>query len=54
MSVPKTGDRRPKADQAPSVLQVVLTLNPGGTERLVLELVKRLAGQSRQAVCCLD
>ena len=42
----------PKAD--PSVLQVVLTLNPGGTERLVLELVKRLAGQSRQAVCCLD
>jgi len=39
---------------APSVLQVVLTLNPGGTERLVLELVKRLAGQSRQAVCCLD
>jgi L-malate glycosyltransferase len=38
----------------PSVLQVVLSLNPGGTERLVLELVERLAGESRQAVCCLD
>ena len=38
----------------PSVLQVVLSLNPGGTERLVLELVKRLGGESRQAVCCLD
>ena len=39
---------------SPSVLQVVLSLNPGGTERLVLELVKRLGGESRQAVCCLD
>lgn len=39
---------------SPSVLQVVLSLNPGGTERLVLDLVKRLAGDSRQAVCCLD
>ena len=39
---------------SPSVLQVVLTLNPGGTERLVLDLVRRLADRSRQAVCCLD
>jgi glycosyltransferase involved in cell wall biosynthesis len=39
---------------APSVLQVVLTLNPGGTERLVLDLVRRLGDRSRQAVCCLD
>lgn len=37
-----------------SVLQVVLSLNPGGTERLVLELVRRLGSESRQAVCCLD
>lgn len=39
---------------APSVLQVVLSLNPGGTERLVLDLVRRLGDRSRQAVCCLD
>ena len=39
---------------APSVLQVVLSLNPGGAERLIVELVTRLAGESRQAVCCLD
>ncbi len=43
-----------RSQRVASVLQVVLSLNPGGTERLVLELVNRLAGQSRQAVCCLD
>lgn len=37
-----------------SVLQVVLSLNPGGTERLVLDLVRRLGDRSRQSVCCLD
>ncbi len=40
--------------ERPRVLQVVLTLAPGGTERLVLELVKRLDADSTQAVCCLD
>jgi glycosyltransferase involved in cell wall biosynthesis len=39
---------------APRVLQVVLTLNPGGTERLVLELVKRLNAEIPMMVCCLD
>jgi len=38
----------------PRVLQVVLSLNPGGTERLVLELVKRLHPRIPMAVCCLD
>lgn len=38
----------------PNVLQVVLSLNPGGTERLVVELVKRLRGELPMAVCCLD
>lgn len=38
----------------PKVLQVVLSLNPGGTEKLVLELVKRLQGEVPMAVCCLD
>jgi glycosyltransferase involved in cell wall biosynthesis len=36
------------------VLQVVLSLAPGGTERLVLELVKRSAPEIAMAVCCLD
>jgi len=36
------------------VLQVVLSLNPGGTERLVVELVRRLRSELPMAVCCLD
>jgi len=35
-------------------MQVVLTLSPGGTERLVLEICKRLVGRIDSAVCCLD
>jgi len=38
----------------PRVLQVVLGLNPGGTERLVVELVKRLNDEVPMMVCCLD
>ena len=38
----------------PRVLQVVLSLNPGGTERLVLEMVTRLQREISMAVCCLD
>jgi L-malate glycosyltransferase len=36
------------------VLQVVLGLNPGGTERLVIELARRLHSKIPMAVCCLD
>jgi glycosyltransferase involved in cell wall biosynthesis len=37
------------------VMQVVLSLAPGGTERLVIEIVRRLRGQSFESVvCCLD
>ena len=36
------------------VLQVVLSLNPGGTERLVIDIVKRLMPEMPMAVCCLD
>ena len=39
---------------APRVLQVVLGLAPGGTERLVVELVTRLRPEVAMAVCCLD
>lgn len=38
----------------PRVLQVVLSLNPGGTERLVIEIARRLHGTMPAAVCCLD
>jgi glycosyltransferase involved in cell wall biosynthesis len=36
------------------VMQVVLTLAPGGTERLTIDLVRRLSDRFRMAVCCLD
>jgi glycosyltransferase involved in cell wall biosynthesis len=36
------------------VLQVVLQLSAGGTERLVIELVRRLRERFPMAVCCLD
>jgi glycosyltransferase involved in cell wall biosynthesis len=38
----------------PRVLQVALSLNPGGTERLVVELASRLHEHLPMAVCCLD
>src|SRR5690349_18920345 len=50
------GMRAEKAVETPRarVLQVVLGLDPGGTERLVLELVRRLHARQPMAVCCLD
>jgi len=36
------------------VLHVVLSLNPGGTERLVVALAERLGTSTPTAVCCLD
>jgi glycosyltransferase involved in cell wall biosynthesis len=36
------------------VLHVVLSLAAGGTERLVIETVRRLRNTHRMAVCCLD
>jgi glycosyltransferase involved in cell wall biosynthesis len=35
-------------------MQVVLSLNPGGTERLVIEIVKTLRRRVTSTVCCLD
>ena len=45
---------RPTASHAPRVMQVVLSLTPGGTERLVVDLVNRLRPELPMAVCCLD
>ena len=36
------------------VVQVVLSLRPGGTERLVIELIRRTRGACQSIVCCLD
>jgi glycosyltransferase involved in cell wall biosynthesis len=38
----------------PLVLHVTLSLNPGGAERLVIDLCKELRRRFRVAVCCLD
>src|SRR5262245_30876108 len=35
-------------------MQLVLSLSPGGTERLVIEIVRALAEQVDSVVCCLD
>lgn len=44
----------PPGSGAARVLHVVLQLDPGGTERLVLALVRRLRSRLPTAVCCLD
>lgn len=35
-------------------MQLVLGLSPGGTQRLVIEICKRLSGRVESMVCCLD
>jgi glycosyltransferase involved in cell wall biosynthesis len=47
----------PVARDAPAgrrVMHVVLSLDPGGTERLVIDIVKGLAPAVESIVCCLD
>jgi glycosyltransferase involved in cell wall biosynthesis len=38
----------------PHLMQVVLSLAPGGTERLVIEISRRIAATFDVTVCCLD
>jgi L-malate glycosyltransferase len=38
----------------PRVMQLVLSLSPGGTERLVIDIVRGLANRVDSVVCCLD
>ena len=45
--------RQPRRKEA-RILQVVLSLTPGGTEHLVVEISKRLAASFDVSVCCLD
>jgi len=44
----------PAEPQKTRVLQVVLSLNPGGTEKLIADVVRRLRDKTPMAVCCLD
>ncbi len=46
--------RRTVGKAKPCVLQLVLDLGPGGTQRLAIEIVKRLSNAFRMVVCCLD
>jgi glycosyltransferase involved in cell wall biosynthesis len=45
---------QPAANGPPRVLQVVISLNPGGTERLVVEIARRVRPAFVSSVCCLD
>jgi hypothetical protein len=38
----------------PAIIQVALSLNPDGTEGLVIEIASRAAERYRVAVCCLE
>lgn len=42
------------AQDRPRVMQLVLSLSPGGTERLVIEIVRALSQRVESIVCCLD
>jgi L-malate glycosyltransferase len=53
MSGPSPHASSPASD-VPGVMQVALSLDPGGTERLIVELAKRTSDSRRVAVCCLD
>ena len=48
------GPFRAAAQPTPKVMQVVLSLTPGGTEHLVVQICKRLAPEYGTVVCCLD
>jgi L-malate glycosyltransferase len=45
---------QPAANGPPCVLQVAISLNPGGTERLVVEIARRVRPAFASTVCCLD
>jgi L-malate glycosyltransferase len=42
------------AARSTGVMHVVLSLSPGGTERLVIEIARRVAQRTNVYVCCLD
>src|SRR5262249_49187133 len=49
-----TGEAWRMTSHRAHVLQIALSLTPGGTERLVVEICRRIAPEFRATVCCLD
>jgi L-malate glycosyltransferase len=45
---------RAATPRTPKVMQVLLSLTPGGTEHLVVQICKRLPPEFGTVVCCLD
>jgi glycosyltransferase involved in cell wall biosynthesis len=43
-----------KPARVPRVMHVVLNLSPGGTERLVIDIARRLQPHTEVSVCCLE
>jgi L-malate glycosyltransferase len=43
-----------RTEPRPRIMQVVLSLTPGGTEHLVVQLCRRLGPEFDVTVCCLD
>ncbi|HEX5071205.1 MAG TPA: glycosyltransferase [Vicinamibacterales bacterium] len=54
MTITSDGESGTTSTAGARVLQVALSLNPGGTERLILDLVIKLHAAMPMAVCCLD
>lgn len=54
MAVSLDESARTPERQRVGVVHVVLSLRPGGTERLVVDIVKTLRDRFRMSVCCLD
>src|SRR5262249_7062440 len=50
----RSGGPASSIERRPRVMHVVLSLDPGGTERLVIEIVKGLGPKIDSVVCCLD
>ena len=51
---PRHAGASPASPRTPKVMQVVLSLTPGGTEHLVVQICKRLPAEYGTVVCCLD
>src|SRR5687768_15441750 len=53
-SVPRPRPAAARLPAQPGVMQVVLSLSAGGTERLVIDMCSRLRDELKLVVCCLD
>jgi glycosyltransferase involved in cell wall biosynthesis len=54
MTVNSTVEETMTASERPGLLYIVNSLNPGGTERLVIDMARAFSGEYRVCVICLD